>query len=748
MAEQLKADAGPRGEPPAGRSFAVAAALIAVSAATFLTWLIPLSSARRPWVFYFAAVLAAARVGGAAGGLIATGASAILGLALSLQESTTNGVLSAVVMKTGAFVLVAACMSVAVGALKAARDAQHDHQRWLEDILRSVREGVIGTDMNGVIRAFNGAASALTLVPAEQAVGKRLGEVLRVHDEDTGALLVDLPAEAENAQSRTARIDRPDGSAIPVEIRRSIVRAASAPTGVVITFRDLSDERAKLARLRASEEEFRAAFELAGVPKAQVDPETGRIVRANRQLSELTGYSQEELRRMTFADITHPDDRAADLAAFHSFVESGVSTHVVTKRYLRKDGGVRWVTVTATLIRDDQGKPLRTVAVIQDITGAHEAERALRELMQDFEGTFNQAAVGIAHMLSSGRFLRVNRKLCDIVGYSAEELTSLSFQQITHPDDLAADLERAEKLVRGDLPTYSLEKRYLRKDGSAVWINLTASAMRDSAGIIRYVIAVIEDIGARKIAESEIRRLNEVLERRVQERTAELEAFSYSVSHDLRAPLRSMQGFSQALREDYGAVIDAAGRDYINRIIASAKRMEALIDDLLDYSRVSRDELQLQPLSLTSMIADARAQLEEELEETQPDLRIEAPLPTVVGHRSTLARVIANLLSNAMKFVEKGRRPEIRIRAERRNGRVRLWIEDNGIGIRPEHHERIFGVFERLHAKDVYPGTGVGLAIVRRGIERMGGSSGVESASGDGSRFWIELDAAGDDDAA
>lgn len=237
------------------------------------------------------------------------------------------------------------------------------------------------------------------------------------------------------------------------------------------------------------------------------------------------------------------------------------------------------------------------------------------------------------------------------------------------------------------------------------------------------------------------------LEKRVAERTAdleatnqELEAFSYSVSHDLRAPLRAMQGFAQALEEDYGTKLGSSGLDYIQRIVTSAQRMDTLIQDLLGYSQLTRAEMRLSPVSLAAAVKDALTLLNGEIKQSGAQITVDASLSEVMGHAPTLAQVISNLLGNAIKFVPPGVKPSVRVWAEERGKRVRLWVEDNGIGISPEHQARIFRVFERLHGMETYPGTGIGLAIVHKGAERMGGKVGVESIVSKGSRFWVELD--------
>ena len=243
----------------------------------------------------------------------------------------------------------------------------------------------------------------------------------------------------------------------------------------------------------------------------------------------------------------------------------------------------------------------------------------------------------------------------------------------------------------------------------------------------------------------QIRRHAAELEQRVTERTAELEqmnaeleSFSYSIAHDLRAPLRAMQGFADALMEDYADLLPDEAQEYSRRIGAAAQRLDTLIQDLLAYSRLSRADMPVRPVSLGAVVAEALARLDPELKEHGARVTVGEPMPEVIGHRTTMVQVVGNLVMNAIRFVAGGNAPEVKLHAEPREGHIRLWIEDNGIGINPEYHERIFRVFERLHGTDVYPGNGIGLAIVRKGMERMNGHVGVVSDEGDGSKFWVE----------
>jgi signal transduction histidine kinase len=244
----------------------------------------------------------------------------------------------------------------------------------------------------------------------------------------------------------------------------------------------------------------------------------------------------------------------------------------------------------------------------------------------------------------------------------------------------------------------------------------------------------------------EVRDLLEQLEEKVRERTArleqtisELEAFSYSMSHDLRAPLRAMRGYSQVLLDDYAASLDGTGQEYLKRILTASERLDRLVQDVLRYSRCAREAIDCVPINLEALVAAVIAEYAP-LHAPNAEIVVEKPLLKVCGHEASLTQVISNLLANAVKFVEPGRRPIVKIWTETRGSRVRVFFSDNGIGIAPEHHAKIFRMFERLSAAGEYEGTGIGLAIVAKAVERMGGDVSVESEPGRGATFWIELD--------
>ncbi|MGO8675370.1 MAG: PAS domain-containing protein [Limisphaerales bacterium] len=253
----------------------------------------------------------------------------------------------------------------------------------------------------------------------------------------------------------------------------------------------------------------------------------------------------------------------------------------------------------------------------------------------------------------------------------------------------------------------------------------------------RRILLAMEDITERKRLQKGIDERTAQLRAMVQE----LEAFSYSISHDLRTPLRAMSGFAELALELGGEQLTAQVKDYLQRVIVGGHRADRLVQDVLNYSRASRASIHLAPIELEKLVREAI----EQYPQFQPpgaDIQMQRPMLKVMGHEAALGQCIANLLGNAVKFVLPGTLPQIKIRTEPVEGQVRIWFEDNGIGIEPSNQDRIFGIFERVHPAHEYEGTGIGLAIVRKAIERMGGSVGVESEPGNGSRFWIQLKAA------
>lgn len=402
---------------------------------------------------------------------------------------------------------------------------------------------------------------------------------------------------------------------------------------------------------------------------------------------------------------------------------------------LRKDGSRFWANVIITRINDEHGKHIGFGKITRDLTERRQAEHRYRLLVESVED------YAIYSLDPAGNITSWNIGVERIKGYKADEVIGKHFSVFYTPEDASAGVPQKAMEIAAREGHYESEGWRVRKDGSKFWSSVVLSAIHDEGGSLVGFSKVTRDITDRKQLIDQLNQHAQDLEIQVAEReraNTELEAFSYSVSHDLRAPLRAIGGFSEALKEDYIQKLDETGTGYVNEIIAASARMNKLVEDLLDYSRLGRAELPRGPVDVLEAVNKALQQLDEPCGK-----RISAeigPSHSVLAHEATVVQVISNLLSNALKFRVKGTEPRVNVwSAIQPDGSLRLSVHDQGIGIAKHHQERIFQVFERLHDREAYPGTGIGLAIVKRGIERMGGCYGLESDLGKGSTFWVEL---------
>ena len=369
-------------------------------------------------------------------------------------------------------------------------------------------------------------------------------------------------------------------------------------------------------------------------------------------------------------------------------------------------------------------------------------EEALRGSEAKFRGLLESAPDGIVIVDGQGRIVLVNGQAEKMFGYRRDELLGRPVEVLL-PDALreghVAHRERYQAKPTTRPMGIGMDLAGRRRDGTEFPVEISLSPMQTDEGLL--VTSVIRDVTARKQAESRIRALNEDLERRLAELSAvnqELEAFSYSVSHDLRAPLRAIDGFSQALIEDYGERLDESAQDYLRRVRAATKRMAELIDDLLDLSRVTRREMQRERIDLSALATAVMAQLRRSDSARQVDVSI-APGLVAQGDPHLLRLVLENLLGNAWKFTSTTPDAHIELGATAGDGRPVYFVRDNGVGFDMAYGDKLFGAFQRLHAASEFPGTGIGLATVQRIIHRHGGRVWGEGAVGGGAAFYFTL---------
>jgi PAS domain S-box-containing protein len=623
-----------------------------------------------------------------------------------------------------------------------------------------------------------------------------------------------------------------------------------------------------LTRVRETEALFRTTFEQAAVGMAQVGLD-GRWLRVNRRLCDIAGRDRETMLALTFQDITHPDDLDADLDLVRRLLAGEVESYTMDKRYLRPDGSTVWIALTAALARHPDGAPAYFIAVVEDTQQRKDAEAALvdsqRKLqaivdhvpgalfLKDVEGRYalvnryaesvstKPASVMLGHadvelypaeiaagfraadlaVLQAGeprvieetlpvdgvpraflshkfpvfdergkavyiggislditerraaeealreseqriraimesladgvfvaqerRFVFANPALAAMLGYTLDEFVGRPFADVVAPEFLDVWTTRFDARVReGDEPPRQYELRFLTRDGDRnLWVELRANRIR--FGGRPAVLGIIRDITERRAAEEEIRTLNATLETRVAQRTAELsaaneelEGFAYAVSHDLRAPLRAMTGFSQALVEDCSDHLDAEARGYLDQIVRGGRHMAALIDGLLRLSRSTRGQLHRDRIDVSALASG----ILEELAASDPGRRVNvdvAPDLVAWGDTVMIDVVMRNLLDNAWKYTEGT--PDARIRVEATGdgpGRV-FRVSDNGAGFDMAHATKLFQPFQRLHRQDEFPGIGIGLATAHRIVRRHGGELHATGSKGHGATFAFSL---------
>jgi len=400
---------------------------------------------------------------------------------------------------------------------------------------------------------------------------------------------------------------------------------------------------------------------------------------------------------------------------------------------VRADKSITWLDVnTGFLRRPGESEFYGIVSTISDITARRQSEQALRDSEERFRTTFQLAASGICEVVD-GRFVRVNRSLCEILGYAEDQLLGMTVKELSHPEDRdVTDAERG-RIHAGEIDSARFEKRYVRADGAVVWCEIAIALVRSVDGHPLYEVAVFDDVTERKRAEAALNEAHQELKRS----NAELEQFAYVASHDLQEPLRMVSSYTQLLMRRYGERLDGDAREFTAYIIDGAGRMKQLIEDLLAYSRVGTKGKEFKPVPVESALRRAIVNLRAAIEESGAAVTYES-LPVAQADDTQLAQLFQNLIGNALKF-RSASVPRIHVSCVQKPAEYEIVVADNGIGIEAQYFERIFMVFQRLHNKGEYPGTGIGLAICKKVVERHGGRIWVESKPNEGSAFHFTL---------
>jgi len=611
-------------------------------------------------------------------------------------------------------------------------------------------EGIL-VSQNGRIIDCNDQLGAMVGHKREELLGKQATDFIAPLQRATVQRNIreELPASYE------LELLCKDGSRRAVEAHGRPIRGSNGEALRVSVVRDVTVQKGRELALRRQ-----AALIDLSPDAIFVREPGGKILFWSKGAENLYGWSKEEAVGQQTNDLLQTRYPETEEAIKRELEQGGRWTGELEHR--TKTGLIVKVQSRWLGMEREQGKEILESNL--DISERKRSEETMRRRTEELERLMDAlpAAVWIAHDREC-KTVTGNRSANELVGVKAGTNVSRSGPAeggIQHFKGDGTEYKREElplqRAARTGQPVHGAEVEFRLAGDKRAWMLGSAEPLFDAEGVCRGAVAAFVDETEQKEAEEALRAArdelalaNDRLERRVgertrslEEKTAELNAFCYSLAHDFRAPIRTQEGFARILIEEYGENLGEKGLSVAWRVLQAAKRQSDIIQDLLAHISVTRSELPLEELSLKESVEQARADLALELQDRKAEIKEEdLEDAKIMANRSSLHLVLLNLLTNAFKFVAPDSVPIVRLRTERRGELVRVWIEDNGIGISTEDIGKLFSMFRRLNP-NVYPGTGMGLAIVKKAAERMGGHVGVESEPGKGSRFWVELKAA------
>jgi PAS domain S-box-containing protein len=541
---------------------------------------------------------------------------------------------------------------------------------------------------------------------------------------------------------------RADGEEFQIEASISQVETIGKKLFTVILREVTERVRAELAlkeSLAASEEALKELadqkFALDQHAIVAITDVQGTITYVNNKFCAISQYAKNELIGQNHRILNSGHHPKEFFQRMYRTIARGEVWHgEICNR--AKDGSAYWVDTTIVPFVSPDGKPRQYVAIRADITERKQSEEA-RGLLAALVESSDDAIIS---KTLEGEITAWNRGAEKVFGYASSEVVGKSMLMLMPADRVGEESGILARIRRGDSVEH-FETVRVRKDGARIDISATISPIRDSSGRIVGASKIARDITERKRAEEEISRLNDELEQRVLQRTAqlevankELETFSYSVSHDLRAPLRHIGGFSKILTEEFGSSLEPQAQQYLRRIQDGVVRMGQLVDELLNLARVGRHELSLRETPLNSIVQELQNILGAESEGREVEWRV-ADLPVVDCDPVLIRQVFQNLMANALKFTRPRDLAIIEIRHQEEEGQKVIMIRDNGVGFNMKYRDKLFGVFQRLHSPELFEGTGIGLVTVQRIVQKHGGRVWAEAQPDKGATFYFTLGA-------
>ena len=610
----------------------------------------------------------------------------------------------------------------------------------LRIVIESIGDMIIITDRDLKYTNVNEATvRMLGCTDRESLIGTDITEAVAGRDRDSvtralkGALKRKTSIEALGYAFVTA-----DGKEFEAEATVEILRdCAGKVVGLIISARDVTERKRMMEALRDSEEKKRLIFESLRDSVMVVDLK-GDVVEANEACLRQLGYSREELLRMnTLQFVSEKDkDRAVENAV--KMVSVGVADDYFDYSILAlvtKEGKEIEVEHSTALMRDSLGKPAYVIGIARDITERKRAEEALRASEEKLRTMFNSIKDGIVVTDMTGKIVEGNEMAFRMAGYdSLAEVTGRNPVEFISEKDRPRLVEDLTRFFEKGEAAEHLEYTMVKKDGGEFDIELSISTLHDADGNTSGFIAVERDVTERKRMQDQINRMVEDLKRS----NAELEQFAYVASHDLQEPLRMISSYTQLLARRYKGKLEPEADEFIEFAVDGSTRMQTMVQALLTYSRVGTRGKPPEPTECETVLALAKKNLQAALQEKEAEVTND-PLPTIMADDVQMVQLFQNLIGNGIKFQSEGVQPHVHVSVEDKGEEWLFSFKDNGIGIDPEYKERIFVIFQRLHSKQTYKGTGIGLSVCKKIVERHGGTIWVESELGKGATFCFTI---------
>jgi len=606
-------------------------------------------------------------------------------------------------------------------------------------LVESIKDyAIFMLDPEGRVVTWNRGAEAIKGYRAEEIVGKHFSRFYA--PEDIEARKPDRELETATTTGRCEdegwRV-RKDGSRFWASVVITAVRDGRGKLqGFVKVTRDLSERRRVEEKLRRSEERSRQLVDSVKDYAIILLDTEGRVISWNTGAQHIKGYRSEEILGEHFSRFFTPEDAAAGIPAYHLRRAASEGQYEDEGWRVRKDGSRFWANAVLTAVRDEHGALTGFAKVTRDLTERRRADEALRVAEEYARLVVDLAYSAFVAIDQDGVITGWNRQSEITFGWPRADAMGRELAETIIPPQHRDAHRRGLKhfLATGEGPVLNrvIEMTALRRDGSEFPVELTISPLW-LAGRQEFT-AFIRDITDRKTAEEALKRSGAALEAA----NAELESFSYSVSHDLRAPLRAIDGYAQALLEDHAGRLDAEGQRLLGVVRENAQRMGQLIDGLLRFARFGRQAMTMAPIDMADLARAVVDELQQGGGSALSPVTIE-PLPPAMGDKTLIRQVLANLVGNAVKFSRGRPRPDVRIGARPQGAEVIYFVRDNGVGFDMRYADKLFQVFGRLHRAEEFEGTGVGLALVQRIVQRHGGRVWAESVPDRGATFHFTL---------